>query len=209
LIGRVTSATRRHLAAVSASGLYENRKSLITRKRWQLDEKCLQNTNSKTGRPIEWSSYFRKVAPPTTDSSLRSVLATRKSADNLQMAGASRGMCTQQQIQVDPSDGQATSAWRRHLSPISALSGIPCITRDGESRTSSVHRTQIGNRRRSVELCSDSHYDSPLPTDFHFWSVFAKGSKASDCERYQLDDDCSQKHKQQPRSAYRMVKLLS
>jgi hypothetical protein len=41
-----------------------------------------------------------------------------------------------------PIDGEVTSAWRRHLSPIAAFSGIPCITRDGESRTSSVDRTQ-------------------------------------------------------------------
>jgi hypothetical protein len=45
-----------------------------------------------------------------------------------------------------------TSDWRRHLSPISASSGIPCITRDGDSWTSIVHRTQIGNRRRSNDL---------------------------------------------------------
>jgi hypothetical protein len=48
--GQVTSATRRHLAAVSASGLLQKlRKSRITRERWQLDEKCLKNTNSKSG----------------------------------------------------------------------------------------------------------------------------------------------------------------
>jgi hypothetical protein len=44
--GQVTFATRRHLAAVSTSGL---QKSWNTRERWQLDEKCLQNTNSKSG----------------------------------------------------------------------------------------------------------------------------------------------------------------
>jgi hypothetical protein len=44
----VTSAIRRHLAAVSASGLFTRlRKALLTRERWQLDEICLQNTNSK------------------------------------------------------------------------------------------------------------------------------------------------------------------
>jgi hypothetical protein len=43
--GQVTSATRRHLVAVSASSLYKNR--ALFEKRWQLDEKCLQNTNSK------------------------------------------------------------------------------------------------------------------------------------------------------------------
>jgi hypothetical protein len=125
------------------------------------------------------------------------------------MAGAWRGMFTQQQIQVDPPDGQVTSAWRRHLSPISASSGIPCITRDGKSWMSNVHRTQIGSRRRSVELWSDVSYVVPLPTDFHFRSVFAKGSKATDFERYELDDDCSQNTNSEPRSAYRMVKLLS
>jgi hypothetical protein len=60
-------------------------------------------------------------------------------------------MQQQQEIQVDLSFGQVTSAWRRHLPPISASGGIP-ITRDGESWTSNVYRTQIGNRGRSVVL---------------------------------------------------------
>jgi hypothetical protein len=39
---------RRHLAVISASGLFSRlRKALITREWWQLDENCLQNTNSK------------------------------------------------------------------------------------------------------------------------------------------------------------------
>jgi hypothetical protein len=49
----------------------------------------------------------------------------------------------------------------------------------------------------------------PLPTDFHFRSIFAIGSKASDFERYELGDDCSQNTNGEPRSAFRMVKLLS
>jgi hypothetical protein len=76
------------------------------------------------------------------------------------------------------------------------------------SSTSNVHRTQIGNRRWSVEPRSDFPYVAPLPIDFHFRSVFAEGSKASDFERYELDDDCSQNTNSEPRSAYRMVKLL-
>jgi hypothetical protein len=58
----------------------------------------------------------------------------------------------QQQILVDLSDGQANSAWRRHLSPIFASGGIPLVTRNGDSRTSNVHTAQIGNWVQSIEL---------------------------------------------------------
>jgi hypothetical protein len=40
----------RHAAQPSGSFRFRSvRKSWITRERWQLDEKCLQNTNSKPG----------------------------------------------------------------------------------------------------------------------------------------------------------------
>jgi hypothetical protein len=47
-IGRVTSARWRHLPPIAASGPFSRLvKTQITRKRQELDEECLQNTNGK------------------------------------------------------------------------------------------------------------------------------------------------------------------
>jgi hypothetical protein len=59
--GQVTFTTRRHLAIISASSPFQRlRKLRITRERWQLDEKGLQNTNSKPGSVYQ----MVKLLPP-------------------------------------------------------------------------------------------------------------------------------------------------
>jgi hypothetical protein len=69
----------RHAAPPSGSFRFRSvQKSWITRERWQLDEKCLQITNSKRGRCIEWSSYFRHAAPPAADFPSECVLRLSK-----------------------------------------------------------------------------------------------------------------------------------
>jgi hypothetical protein len=53
---------------------------------------------------------------------------------------------------------------------------------------------------RFWEICTQNlWYEPPL----------IEGSKASDFERYELDDDCSQNTNSESRSAFRMVRLLS
>jgi hypothetical protein len=47
-ISDTTSGEWRHLLLIPASGPFcQNEIALITRERWRLDEKCLQNTSSK------------------------------------------------------------------------------------------------------------------------------------------------------------------
>jgi hypothetical protein len=103
---------------------FQNAKALITRKRWEPDEKRLQNRIGNRSRPIEWPSYFRYAAPPSAGFLFRSVFTASKSAINSRTVRGRREMFTEheKQIEVGISNGQATSAKRRLLAPISASS---------------------------------------------------------------------------------------
>jgi hypothetical protein len=86
---------RRHLLPISVSGLLlRHEKVLITRKRWELDEECLQNTNTK---PISAYQMFRLLplrAPPFNNFRSRSVFSSSKSVLNLKTARVGREMPT-------------------------------------------------------------------------------------------------------------------
>jgi hypothetical protein len=84
--GQVTSATRRHLVAVSASGLYKNRGLLENGGSWT--KNVYRTPIANQGRSIEWSSYFRHVAPPSGGFRFRSVIPITKIGNNSKAVAA-------------------------------------------------------------------------------------------------------------------------
>jgi hypothetical protein len=91
---RATSATRRHLVAVSTSGLYKNRELLENGGSWTRN--VYRTPMANRGRPIEWSSYFRYAAPPSGGFRFRShYQRLRKSRDNSRTVAAGREMYTE------------------------------------------------------------------------------------------------------------------
>jgi hypothetical protein len=74
----------RRLLPISSSGpLSRLSEALLTRERWQLDEKCLQNTNSKPGSAYRMLKLLPLGGATYHDSRFRFVFATRKSANDL------------------------------------------------------------------------------------------------------------------------------
>jgi hypothetical protein len=86
--GQVTSATRPHLVAVSASGLYKNRGLLENGS--SLTKNVYRTPIANRGRPIEWRSYFRYASPPSGGFHFRSAITTTKIAKYSKTVAAGR-----------------------------------------------------------------------------------------------------------------------
>jgi hypothetical protein len=118
--GQAIFARRRHLVAVSASGLYKNRGLLENGGSWTKNVYRTPITNR--GRSIEWSSYFCYASPPSGGFRFPSVLTTTKIANYSRTVEARREMSTEHRYQtgVGLSNGHVTFATRRHLAAVSA-----------------------------------------------------------------------------------------
>jgi hypothetical protein len=93
--GQVTAATRRHLVAVSASGLYKNRELLENGGSWT--KNVYRTPIANRGRPIEWSSYFCYASPPSGGFRFRSASTTTKIANYSRTVATGREMSTKHQ----------------------------------------------------------------------------------------------------------------
>jgi hypothetical protein len=143
------------------------------------DAKLLQETNSKPRSTFRMFKLFRFAAPPSGGFRFWSVLTTTKIANNSKTVAAGRKMSAdhQQQTRVGQSNGQVTSARRRHLVAASA-SGLyknRGLLENGGSWTKNVCRIPIANRGRSVEWSSYFYYASPPSGGFRFRSYKNRG----------------------------------
>jgi hypothetical protein len=121
-------------------------------------------------------------------------------------------MYTEHQLQrVGLSNGQVTSATRRHLLAVSA-SGLyrnRGLLENGGSWTRNVYRTPIANRGRSIEWSSHFYYASPPSVTVSASGPFQRLRKLRITQdRCMLDEKCLQNTNSQSGSAYRMVKLF-
>jgi hypothetical protein len=156
-------------------GFLKNEKSLIIENGESSTGKLYRTPIANRGRPFEWSSYFRFAATPSGGFRFRSVLTTTKIANNSRSVAAGREMYTEHQYQtrVGLSNGQVTSATRRHLAAVSA-SGLyknRGLLENGGNWTKNVYRTPIANRGRSIEWSSYFCYASTPSGGFRFRSV--------------------------------------